>query len=264
MASPRRSIAALFTAELVSTTGTQMTWLAIPWFVLTTTGSPSRLSFVLAAERISAVVAGMPSGGVVARFGARRVMLVSDSVQAVVIVSLPLLCLAGALDYALILSLTVLMGAFINPCFSSQRLILPDILGEDEKKVASTTALLQGATRRTALAGPAVAGTLIALLGAPDILFTDAGTHVVAFFLVLTVVRTPFAHGRRAEQGEGVLAGSTYALHDRRLLASLSSISLLEAAFQALLISLPVVAYSEYGGSASLAGWLLAAWAGTP
>jgi len=35
-----RSIAALLTAEVLSSLGSRMTWLALPWFVLVTTGSP--------------------------------------------------------------------------------------------------------------------------------------------------------------------------------------------------------------------------------
>ena len=44
----RRPVVALLAAEVVSTTGAQMTWLALPWFVLVTTGSATRMSFVVA------------------------------------------------------------------------------------------------------------------------------------------------------------------------------------------------------------------------
>ena len=37
-----RRLAALLGAEVISSLGTQMTWLALPWFVLRTTGSPQR------------------------------------------------------------------------------------------------------------------------------------------------------------------------------------------------------------------------------
>ena len=47
-----RSIVALLAAEVISTTGGQMTWLALPWFVLVTTGSATKTTFVVAAEVI--------------------------------------------------------------------------------------------------------------------------------------------------------------------------------------------------------------------
>src|SRR5439155_19700934 len=40
----RRPVAALLVAEVVSTTGSQMTWLALPWFVYRTTGSAARVT----------------------------------------------------------------------------------------------------------------------------------------------------------------------------------------------------------------------------
>jgi len=45
-----RPLAALLAAEVLSTTGSQMTWLALPWFVLVTTGSAKQMTFVIAAD----------------------------------------------------------------------------------------------------------------------------------------------------------------------------------------------------------------------
>ena len=60
---------ALLVAEVVSTTGSQMTWLALPWFVLTTTGSPAQMTLVMIAELVGATAAGLPSGAVLQRLG---------------------------------------------------------------------------------------------------------------------------------------------------------------------------------------------------
>ncbi|HEY1512872.1 MAG TPA: MFS transporter, partial [Gaiellaceae bacterium] len=72
------TLPALLTAEAVSSTGSAMTFVALPWFVLVTTGSPTRMSIVLAAEILPMALLGIPSGSVVARLGARTSMLVSD------------------------------------------------------------------------------------------------------------------------------------------------------------------------------------------
>ena len=47
-----RPFRAVLASEVVSTTGTQMTWLALPWFVLLTTGSATRMALVIAAELV--------------------------------------------------------------------------------------------------------------------------------------------------------------------------------------------------------------------
>jgi len=55
-----RSIAALLTAEVLSSLGSRMTWLALPWFVLVTTGSPTRMGIVFAIEVVPMALFGIP------------------------------------------------------------------------------------------------------------------------------------------------------------------------------------------------------------
>ena len=57
-----RSIRALLSAEVISTTGAQMTWVALPWFVLLTTGSATKTTFMVAAEVIGLALFGLPGG----------------------------------------------------------------------------------------------------------------------------------------------------------------------------------------------------------
>ena len=45
----QRSLVALLAAEVISTTGVQMTWLALPWFVIVTTHSATQTTYVVAA-----------------------------------------------------------------------------------------------------------------------------------------------------------------------------------------------------------------------
>ena len=62
-----RPITALLAAEVLSTTGSQMTWLALPWFVLVTTGSAKQLALVVAAETAGFALFAIPSGSLLAR-----------------------------------------------------------------------------------------------------------------------------------------------------------------------------------------------------
>jgi MFS family permease len=86
-----RSLVALLVAEAVSTTGAQMTWLALPWFVLTTTGSAGRMVLVVAAEAIGLALFGLPGGSVLARLGPRRMMMLSDGVRGPLTLLIPIL-----------------------------------------------------------------------------------------------------------------------------------------------------------------------------
>src|SRR6266566_1239996 len=77
-----RAVLALLVAETVSSVGSQLSALAIPWFVLVTTGSATKMGLVFAAELIPIAVLGIPSGAVIQRLGPRGTMLLSDFVRA--------------------------------------------------------------------------------------------------------------------------------------------------------------------------------------
>jgi MFS family permease len=254
-----RPIAALVVAELTSSIGTRMTWLALPWFVLVTTGSPTRMGFVFVAELVPMALLGIPSGAVVQRFGARQTMLACDLARAPLVAAVPALHHAGLLSYPLILALTAAMGVFTAPYFSSQRLILPEIVGEDEQLIAQANSVVEGATRFTMLAGNALAGAFIAWLGAANVLFLDAATFLFAFGLVLALVP-----GRRGvevdEESRGVFAGLRYIARDRLLGIASVAVLALGLLMPFVFASLPVLAFIRYDADPRIAGWLFASW----
>jgi len=255
----KRGLLPLLAAQIVSSLGSQMTFLTLPWFVLVTTGSPTKMGIVLAAELAPIALLGIPSGALVARLGARRTMLVGDAARVPLMASLPLLHAADVLSFPLLLGIVFAIGCFLAPYFSSQRVILPELVGDDERLVAQANAILDGALRATALVGPATAGLLIAVLDAPNVLYFDAATFLFAFVtLALFVPNRPPQPA--TEESRGILAGVRFVLRDR-LLASLVVTALFGNMFgQMFVLSLPVLAYSEYGGSSRLAGLFFGAY----
>jgi MFS family permease len=241
-------LGALLAAQVVSALGSQMTFLALPWFVLATTGSPTKMSIVLAVELAPVAILGIPSGAVIARWGARRSMLVSDLVRAPLIASIPLLHELGWLSFPLLLVLVSLVGVFMAPYFASQALILPELVGHDERVVAQATALVEGARRATSLLGPAAAGLLIAMFSAPVVLYADAATFLLSFALLLLFVphRPPLP---QSDEGKGLFAGIRFVLRDRMLRVLCFTALLTNGFGQMLAAGLTVLAYEEYSSS---------------
>ena len=73
---------ALLAAETVSSLGSQMSGLALPWFVLIETGSATLMGVVFAVELLPMVFFGIPSGQIIARLGPRQTMLIADFARA--------------------------------------------------------------------------------------------------------------------------------------------------------------------------------------
>ena len=249
---------ALVVAEVISTTGSQMTWLALPWFVLVTTGSPTKMTFVLAAEVIGLGLAGLPSGSVLQRVGARRTMLFADALRAPLMLLVPILHWTGHLSYPPLLLLALLLGALTAPYFAAQRVIVPELLGEDESTISQANALTQAAQRTTLLLGPPLAGVLIGVFGATPVLVIDAATYAASFLLVLVFVpaRPP---APAAQESRGLLAGLRFLVHEPLLKVWGPLFIVGDAAWQVFFATVPVLTIERFGADAKVAGVLYAA-----
>jgi MFS family permease len=250
-----RSLLGLLTAELVSLTGSAMTFVALPWFVAVTTGSAAKMGWVLAAEMAPVAILGIPAGSVIARLGAKRTMLVCDAARAPLMTAIPVLHWTGHLSFPAMLAATFAVGCFAAPYYSSSRLVIPEVAGEDERAVAGVGAILGGASQLTQIVGPVLAGVLIAATSASTVLCVDAGTYAFSFLAIALVVRA----GRRVEQtpqSRGVLAGIRFLLRDSLLGPLLLAACGINFVAQGLIIGVQWLAYDNYDQSAHVLGLL--------
>ena len=245
-------IVALVAAEVVSILGSRMTYLALPWFVLVTTGSPSKMALVLAAEIAPSAILGIPSGIAVERLGARTTMLTCDAARLPLLASLPILHSAGMLSFPLLLALVFVLGCFMAPYFAAQRVILPELVGEDETTIAQANSAIEGGSAFAALAGPALAGILIPILGAPNVLYVDAATYGIAFLLLAGFVPKTKRLGQAATHG--VLAGIKFLVRDRLLGPLGATVIVINFLGAALSATLPFYAYDNFSGDSKIAG----------
>jgi MFS family permease len=253
-----RRLLALLVAETVSTTGTQMTWLALPWFVLTTTGSAGKMTLVLASEALGLILMGLPGGTILTRLGARRTMMLADACRFPLTLLVPLLHWCGALSFPLLLAVVFALGALTGPYFAAQRSIVPELVGEDERIVGKANAFLQTAQRVTLLLGPATAGFLIAWFGAPSVIVIDAATYLVSLTLVGLFVRAEPAVEVAPEDRGRLLDGFRFLLRDPLLRGWSVALVAGDAAWTAFFAAVPVLVVADYGADPRIAGWVFA------
>jgi Na+/melibiose symporter-like transporter len=250
-------IRAIVAAEVVSSIGSSMTVLALPWFVLVTTGSVTKLGLVLGIGSIPFVTLPLPAGSLIARIGARQTMVIADAARLPLLAAIPALYSLDALSFPLLVVLVALTNVFLAAHMPAQRLVLAEVVGDEESLVARVNAYLDGAQTAAPLVGPALAGVLIATIGASNVLYVDAATFGVAAIAVALFVprRKPVAE---AEE-RGLLAGARYVLRSRLLVVLCLTMLLMEFFFTLWMTTLPVFAYSHYDQNSRIAGVFYAA-----
>jgi MFS family permease len=255
-----RRIAALLAAEVISSLGTQMTWLALPWFVLRTTGSAQRMTWVIIAEILPIAVLGFWGGAIAARVGTRRTMLICDLLRAPLLAAIPILHSADMLPFPVLLGLVAATGVFLAPYFGVQRAVVPELVGEEQDDVAYATAFFQAANRLTIFLGPPAAGVLIGLIGTSQILYIDAATYLVAFTLVALFVHPPEVPA--PDDARGVFDGVRFLMRDKLLRIWTPAFTVLDICWQLLFASLPVLVVTAYHANPRILGWLFGALGG--
>ncbi|MGB7980768.1 MAG: MFS transporter [Candidatus Nanopelagicales bacterium] len=190
MAPSRRRRAPLvgyLTSEVVSTTGTRMSMVAVPWFVLATTGSPALTGLAGFVEILPMVLVQGLGGPLVDRVGARRVAIAANAAAAVLVGAIPVLAALDHLTIPILLTLVGLRGA-ARGAASASNVLLPGDAGLAGTPIERATGLHDGMNRVAGMVGIPLAGVMMAIWSAPAVLIIDAVSFVVAGALIAALV----------------------------------------------------------------------------
>ncbi|MEP7089060.1 MAG: MFS transporter [Nocardioidaceae bacterium] len=174
----------LFSSQVLSILGDRVTSVVLPFAVLSVGGGVREVALVSAAQFLPFAVLALPAGVWADRLDRRRILVASDLVRLVTQLTAGLLLLAG---HAGVEQLALLAGvygaadAFFAPAFTG---LLPSTVSPLNLQPANA---LRGLTFSVgAIAGPLIAGLLIAFAGGPGVaLLFDAATFVVSVVLLL-------------------------------------------------------------------------------
>lgn len=177
----RTPLVGALVAEGISFVGTRVSMIAIPWFVLSTTGSATQTGLVAAAEIAPLVVFKALGGPLLDRIGPRRVTLVCDLLSAVVVATIPLLHQLDLLGLPTLLVLVAVAGALRGPGDAGKAAMSPEIARSAGYSLERVSGLAAAIERTSTMAGAAVAGVLVASVGAANALYVDAVSFLVSF-----------------------------------------------------------------------------------
>src|SRR3990170_3818849 len=111
----RRPLYGWLTAQALSITGTRVSMIAIPLYVLEQTGSATKTGLAALAETLPLVVFKVLGGPVIDRCGARSVAIACDTASLFVVALIPLLHSTGVMSFPVFLALVALAGALRGP-----------------------------------------------------------------------------------------------------------------------------------------------------
>ncbi|NBM19259.1 MFS transporter [Streptomyces sp. GC420] len=247
--------ARLFLGQSLSVLGDRVTFVAVPFAVLSVGGSATDVGLVAAAGLVPMLLFALVGGVWADRLPRHRIMLVSDLVRCATQATGACLLLTGVAEVPHLALLMVVFGtadAFFMPAATG---LVPLILPRERLREANA---LRGFVHSSGLVlGPVLAGALVAWTGPGGALALDAGTFAVsaAFLARLTpraVAESP-AGSRRSFPRE-LRTGFREVRTRTWLWAGMGAMSVYHVVvLPSVSVLGPVLADSEWGGARSWA-----------
>jgi MFS family permease len=174
----------LFAGQVLSLIGDRVMLVALPFAVLEAGGSVESVGLVVAAELVPFLLFALVGGVLADRSDRRRVLIVSDAARLAVQAVGGALLLADAATPAMLGALAALYGtadAFFQPAFTG---LLPQTVSHPGQ-LQPANALRGLSFSVSSVAGPTLAGVLIAGIGAGAAMLFDAGSFAVSVLCLL-------------------------------------------------------------------------------
>jgi MFS family permease len=248
---------ALYAANAISFVGNNITVIAIPWFVLVTTGSAAKTGISAFFTILPVVIAGIFGGAIVDRLGYKRTSIIADLASGGTVAGIALLHHLDLLSFPLLLVL-IFLGALLDaPGGTARDALVPDLATHQNVPIERASSLIQVVDRGSRVIGAPLGGVLIAAFGPVGALWIDALTFAVSAGIVfVTIPDAPHA-AEAAPPSAGYFAdlksGFAFIRRDRLIFAIVLTVmvtNLLDAAFG--LIVMPYLAKTEFDSSVAL------------
>ena len=196
----------LFTANAISLIGNVITTIAIPWFVLQTTGSATQTGITGFFTILPVVLAGFFGGTLIDRLGYRRTSIISDLASGITVALVPILFFTIGLEFWQLMVLVFLGALLDTPGGTARAALLPELAEQAGIPIERVTSLTHVIERSARMIGAPLAGFLIGITGTANVLWLDAASFFVSAAMIWLLVPVyKLAHHDREEKPRSYL-----------------------------------------------------------
>lgn len=200
----------LLAAAFLFRIGNAVARLALPWFVLSHTGSAAWAGITAASSVVATILGAWVGGGLVDRFGRAPLALISGVLGGAATAGIPLLYALSELSHVALVACVVLGAALDAPGMAAQDSHLPAfgrIAGLSVERVSSLKAVMGHVA---VLGGPVLGGAGVGLLGAASTLWFTAICSILAGLLAAWALPGQAVRTTATEADFSMRAGSTF------------------------------------------------------
>lgn len=250
-----RNFCLLWLGQWVSQLGDRFYNIALAWWLLERTDSPSIMGLFLAVSLLPELLTGPLAGGLIDRYNRKNILLGSDILRGLIILALAQLSSWNVLAVGHIFAAAIaisLASAFFNPTLMA---IIPQVVQEEElTKANSLSQMISGITT---IVGPVLGAALVGFLGYSLVFSFNALSYLISALLIY-FLKLPLVEIQQPKESllSSLKEGLQFIQASRPVCLILLAVALAHIFFGSLVVSMPFLAKSLTGNGLSNLGYL--------
>src|SRR5579859_3326910 len=187
-----RDFLLLWSGQVVSAIGSQVSLIAFPWLILAVTGSPAQAGLIAAIRTLPYILFGLPAGALIDRWNRKRVMILCDTGRALAMGSIPIAFAFGWLTAIQLYLVSFIEGTLFIFFGLAEAAALPRVVSQEQ--LSAATAQNEFVYSVSGLVGPSFSGILYSIGNAMPFL-ADTVSYIVSVCSLL-FINTQFQQER--------------------------------------------------------------------
>ena len=197
--------------QIISTIGTWMQTVALPWLALELTHNGFLVGLALAGQFLPVLVLSPFAGEIADRYRKRKVLLVTQSAFVVPPFALFAVTASGHAQYWMVIVAAIVTGTINALDVPTRQSFQVDMVGK--RDLLNAIALNSSVFNASAVIGPSIAGVLIAVVGVSICFLVNSVSYLAAIAALLLMRNLPVAlrHHEAEPLGTRLAGGTAYA-----------------------------------------------------
>ncbi len=248
-------------SQCISLIGTWMQNVGQSWLVLELTGSAQKLSIISALQFFPMMLFSAFAGPIIDAFPKKKILLFTQTSLAILALLLAILTWTKLIQYWMVVILALLLG-FVqlidNP---TRHAFVIELSGKEA--LTNAVALNSAAFNLARMAGPAIAGLLIEIIGTGSCFFLNSVSFIAVIITLLNLNTQVHASLKKPESMKDILLqtkdGIIYTIRNKKILIPLLLLGIISLAIINYNIMVPTFAKNVLLRTASGYGFLMTA-----
>lgn len=251
-----RNFTLLWLGKIVSQLGDKFYAIALAWWILQKTNSPSIMGFFLLASALPAILLGLFAGVFTDRLQRKTLLVVTDIIRGALVLIVALLSMLGTLEVWHVFAIGICLSlatAFFDPAVQA---IIPEIV--DEEQLTRANGMSQMVSGICSVAGPLLGAVAVAVIGMTPVFLANGISYIMSAILAFFIRsgRTVAPREPGGSLWKEMLEGIAFVRGQARIRFVLVIIAIAHFFMGCLTVTLPFLANSLAGSGVNNLGYL--------